>query len=97
MQTRGGGASIDHGAYITQRKLKFRGGSIQRKTFTAKNAQQQHQHLRLFPHVHHRVARQTIPVMIARLYLLNIPTVLKRVVKNLHFCLKFIVMNLLRT
>ena len=33
MQTHGGGAPIGQGAYITQRKLKFRGGSIQSKMF----------------------------------------------------------------
>ena len=97
MQTCGGGAPIGRGAYITQRKLKFRGGSIQSKKFTVKNAQQQYQHFRLLPQIHHSLARQTIPVMIARLHLLNIPAVVKRVVKNLQFHLKFLAINLLKT
>ena len=43
MRTRGGGAPIGQGAYITQRNLKFRSGSIQ-KGFIAKKTQEQHQH-----------------------------------------------------
>ena len=97
IQSGGSGDPIGQSAYITQQKLKFRGGSIQSKKFYCKEHPSPSIISPHSPQIAIALARQMIPVMIAHLYLLSILAVVKRVVNNLQFHLKFLAMNLLRT
>ena len=84
MRTRSRGTPLGQDAYITQQKLKIRGGLFQSKNFyTEHPLTNAFQYLQLLNCVHHGRDRQTIPVMIAHLYLLNTLVVVERVVKNL--------------
>ena len=85
MRTRGRGTPVGQGAYIMQRKLKIRGGSIQSKNFYTEHPPTTASTPSIItPHSSRGGGdRQMIPVMIAHLYLLNTLVVVKRVVKNL--------------